>query len=47
MGWIVLWTVRMMAYPWPEGQGYASFCPSWPTSADNPGVKRAQATGFV
>ena len=21
MGWIVLWTVRMMTYAWPEGQG--------------------------
>ena len=32
--------------PRPVGQD-ASFCPSWPTTADDPGVKKAQATGFV
>ncbi len=46
MGWIGLWTVRMMTCP-TCGRGCASFCPSWPTHADDPGARRAEATGLV
>jgi hypothetical protein len=46
MGWIVLWTVRMMTCP-ARGRGCASFCPRWQTYADHPGVRKSRATGFV
>jgi hypothetical protein len=46
MGWIVLWTVRMMTCP-ARGRGCASFCLSWPSNADDPGVRKAAQPVFV
>ncbi len=47
MGWIVLWTDQDDDVAPPVGEDSPSFCPSWPTDADDPGVRKSRATGFV